>query len=286
MNADERRIRDLIAQWHRATAAGNVGRRPAPHGRRTSVFLVPGKPPMQGRASSGLAAAAVASLESSTARVEEISDGRRPRLQLDLPTAENATVRSRSCPAPRSERCPSSASSRQRGLASLARCATPTCLSGRPRVGVGPTRVQKEIYSRAAREQNESRSRPAPPLEEGRTNVHSLRPGKPQDHARISDQLGRRDFLKASSATAAAAAGHEPVQRAARRGARRRRPAARQRQAGPALRDPQRPRHVDGPGGRRLRAGRRAGGGQEDRRRRAATCMPAAPTRSTPRARS
>jgi len=31
--------------------------------------------------------------------------------------------------------------------------------------------------------------------------------GRPQDHSRSKTQLGRRDFLKASSATAAAAAG-------------------------------------------------------------------------------
>lgn len=49
MNADERRIRDLIAEWHRASAAGDV-----PSVLRLmsedAVFLVAGKPPLQGRA--------------------------------------------------------------------------------------------------------------------------------------------------------------------------------------------------------------------------------------------
>ncbi|HEV7478020.1 MAG TPA: SgcJ/EcaC family oxidoreductase [Burkholderiales bacterium] len=48
MNADERRIRDLIAQWHRATAAGNVDAILRLMSEDV-VFLVPGKPPMQGR---------------------------------------------------------------------------------------------------------------------------------------------------------------------------------------------------------------------------------------------
>ena len=48
MNADERRIRDLIAQWHRATAAGNVEAILRLMSEDV-VFLVPGKPPMQGR---------------------------------------------------------------------------------------------------------------------------------------------------------------------------------------------------------------------------------------------
>jgi uncharacterized protein (TIGR02246 family) len=48
LNSDERRIRDLIATWHRATAAGDV----AAVLRLMSkdvVFLVPGRPPIQGR---------------------------------------------------------------------------------------------------------------------------------------------------------------------------------------------------------------------------------------------
>jgi uncharacterized protein (TIGR02246 family) len=48
LNADERRIRDLIAQWHRATAAGNVDAILRLMSEDV-VFLVPGKPPMQGR---------------------------------------------------------------------------------------------------------------------------------------------------------------------------------------------------------------------------------------------
>ena len=49
MNADERRIRDVIAGWHRATAAGDVK---AVLRLMTDdvVFLTPGRPPMQGRA--------------------------------------------------------------------------------------------------------------------------------------------------------------------------------------------------------------------------------------------
>jgi len=48
LNADERRIRDLIAQWHRATAAGNVEAILRLMSEDV-VFLVPGKAPMQGR---------------------------------------------------------------------------------------------------------------------------------------------------------------------------------------------------------------------------------------------
>lgn len=48
MNADEQTIRNLVAQWHRATAAGDVD---TVLGLMSEdvVFLVPGKPPMQGR---------------------------------------------------------------------------------------------------------------------------------------------------------------------------------------------------------------------------------------------
>jgi uncharacterized protein (TIGR02246 family) len=48
MNADEQAIRDVIAEWHRATAAADVGavlRLMADD----VVFLVPGKPPLTGR---------------------------------------------------------------------------------------------------------------------------------------------------------------------------------------------------------------------------------------------
>jgi len=48
MNADEQTIRNLVSQWHRATAAGDVD---IILGLMSEdvVFLVPGKPPMQGR---------------------------------------------------------------------------------------------------------------------------------------------------------------------------------------------------------------------------------------------
>jgi uncharacterized protein (TIGR02246 family) len=48
MNADEQAIRNLIALWHRATAAGDVD---TVLGLMTEdvVFLVPGRPPIQGR---------------------------------------------------------------------------------------------------------------------------------------------------------------------------------------------------------------------------------------------
>jgi uncharacterized protein (TIGR02246 family) len=48
MNADERAIRDVVTQWHRATAAGDVEavlRLMA----EDVVFLVAGHPPMKGR---------------------------------------------------------------------------------------------------------------------------------------------------------------------------------------------------------------------------------------------
>ena len=48
MNADERRIRDLIAGWHRATAAGDV-KAVVRLMTEDVVFLTPGRPPMQGR---------------------------------------------------------------------------------------------------------------------------------------------------------------------------------------------------------------------------------------------
>jgi uncharacterized protein (TIGR02246 family) len=50
MNADEQAIHDLIAQWHRASAAGDVQ---TVLGLMSEdvVFLVAGKPPMKGRGS-------------------------------------------------------------------------------------------------------------------------------------------------------------------------------------------------------------------------------------------
>jgi uncharacterized protein (TIGR02246 family) len=49
MNADERAIRDLIALWHRATAAGDVETILGLMA-EDAVFLAAGQPPMKGRA--------------------------------------------------------------------------------------------------------------------------------------------------------------------------------------------------------------------------------------------
>jgi len=48
MSADEQAIRDLVAHWHRATAAGDVD---IVLGLMADdvVFLVPGQPPIRGR---------------------------------------------------------------------------------------------------------------------------------------------------------------------------------------------------------------------------------------------
>ena len=50
MNTEEQAIRDLVASWHRATAAGDVD---TVLGLMADdvVFLVPGQPPMKGRSS-------------------------------------------------------------------------------------------------------------------------------------------------------------------------------------------------------------------------------------------
>ena len=50
MDADERAIRDLVALWHRATAAGEIGTILALMAEDV-VFLVAGQPPMKGRES-------------------------------------------------------------------------------------------------------------------------------------------------------------------------------------------------------------------------------------------
>ena len=89
--------------------------------------------------------------------------------------------------------------------------------------------------------------------------------GQPQDHS-TSPYGSRRDFLKTSAASAAAAAAMSllsPSAVAADPG-----PPQGPRQARAPLRHPRWLRDVDGPGRRRVRAGRRAGGGLEDRRRR------------------
>lgn len=48
MNADEQAIRNLVAQWHRATAAGDVDTVLGLMD-EGAVFLVAGRPPMKGR---------------------------------------------------------------------------------------------------------------------------------------------------------------------------------------------------------------------------------------------
>jgi len=48
VSTDEQAIRDLIAHWHRATAAGDVDAI-LPLMAEDAVFLVPGGPPMRGR---------------------------------------------------------------------------------------------------------------------------------------------------------------------------------------------------------------------------------------------
>ena len=50
MNTEEQAIRDLVARWHKATAAGDVD---TVLGLMADdvVFLVPGQPPMKGRSS-------------------------------------------------------------------------------------------------------------------------------------------------------------------------------------------------------------------------------------------
>ena len=48
MNTEEQAIRRLVAQWHSATAAGDVDDGSWSHGRDV-VFLVPGQAPMKGR---------------------------------------------------------------------------------------------------------------------------------------------------------------------------------------------------------------------------------------------
>ena len=48
MNADENAIRNVVAQWHRATAASDVDTVLGLMS-EDAVFLVPGKPPIKGR---------------------------------------------------------------------------------------------------------------------------------------------------------------------------------------------------------------------------------------------
>lgn len=73
MTADEQAIRTLVAEWHRATAAGDVEsvlRLMA----EDVVFLVAGQPPMRGRLNfeKGLRGLLAAHRVASTAEVQEI----------------------------------------------------------------------------------------------------------------------------------------------------------------------------------------------------------------------
>lgn len=73
MNADEQAIRTLVAEWHRATAAGNVEavlRLMA----EDVVFLVAGQPPMRGRRTfeKGLRGLLATHHVASTAEVQEV----------------------------------------------------------------------------------------------------------------------------------------------------------------------------------------------------------------------
>ena len=73
MNTDEQAIRDLVARWHRATAAGDVD---TVLGLMADdvVFLVPGQPPMKGRSSleCGLRALLTQHRIESTGEVREV----------------------------------------------------------------------------------------------------------------------------------------------------------------------------------------------------------------------
>ena len=73
MTSDEQAIRDLVALWHRATAAGDVD---TVLGLMTedAVFLVAGQPPMRGRSAfeSGLRKLLGAHRIESTADIQEV----------------------------------------------------------------------------------------------------------------------------------------------------------------------------------------------------------------------
>lgn len=73
MNTEEQAIRDLVARWHRATAAGDVD---TVLGLMADdiVFLVPGQPPMKGRSSfeRGLRALLTQHRIESTGEVREV----------------------------------------------------------------------------------------------------------------------------------------------------------------------------------------------------------------------
>jgi uncharacterized protein (TIGR02246 family) len=73
VNADERAIRDVVAQWHRATAAGDVDTVLRLMSEDV-VFLVPGKPPMKGRSTfeKGLRALLKSHRVDSSGEVQEV----------------------------------------------------------------------------------------------------------------------------------------------------------------------------------------------------------------------
>jgi uncharacterized protein (TIGR02246 family) len=73
MTTDEEAIRDLVALWHRATAAGEVDTVLSLMA-DDAVFLVAGQPPMRGRAAfeQGLRALLVDHRIESTANVQEV----------------------------------------------------------------------------------------------------------------------------------------------------------------------------------------------------------------------
>ncbi len=73
MSTDEQAIRNLIAEWHRATAAGDVDAI-LPLMAEDVIFLVAGKPPMKGRSEfeKGLRALLTAHRIHSTGEIQEI----------------------------------------------------------------------------------------------------------------------------------------------------------------------------------------------------------------------
>lgn len=73
MSTDEKAIRDLVAQWHRATAAGDVDAI-LPLMAEDVVFLVPGGPPMNGRGAfeQGLRGVLTSNRIDSTGEIQEL----------------------------------------------------------------------------------------------------------------------------------------------------------------------------------------------------------------------
>jgi uncharacterized protein (TIGR02246 family) len=77
--SDERAIRDVVDQWHRATREGDVERVLALMA-EDAMFLVPGKPPMEGRAAFGKGLRKV--LQSN--RIESSGENQELRVSGDL----------------------------------------------------------------------------------------------------------------------------------------------------------------------------------------------------------